>query len=583
MGVFDRFALVGAASTTYGPLGKYVRIEDGDRKFVLNPVVEASKPWESLSAVEALTYPAWYRACVLLSTAVAGMAIDVKRVTREEGGVKTEDAYDHESFWPVCVQANKEQTAAQVRGQQIWNAVQFGAHYSAIVRSAGKPIQIVPLMNHQCWPERVDGVKWFMVDPHRKSNGEAIVFERLRKLAPEDVIEVALPSYDGFYPEEPWLVGRRALHAGVAGARVRSARSVNSGRPRIALTTEKSLNDATVNRIRSEFPSIHSGLDDSVVPAILDNGLKVQSIPYQPEYEAESVLSGISTRDVSCLTGVPSSFLGDNEARSYNSFEFDVKLLFEFGVGTWLNNLEDQYRAKLFNANERKRRTMDARFDRRTTRFADTKTMAELIRALGAGAPIATINEIRGQVSLSALEQEEAKKLYFPSNMSMEGGPDNKTGDTPPGDPGGKARAAGETKTPEITAKLNPPIGGFTAADVAVTRHLAQKVGKRIENAATRKAGSDKVYMDYAGGMVAEYLPYVTEDFAVAASASSAWAGRDPSAVAAAWLAEWSGELLELAGSCKPGQLDATVAAGIGPVAAKMPGRLIEMLTGATQ
>lgn len=578
MGVFDRLALVGAASTTYGPLGKYVRIEDGDRQFVVNSVADGNKPWESLTAVEALTYPAWYRACILLSTAVAGMAIDVKRVTREDGGVKTEDAYDHESFWPVCIQANKEQTASQVRGQQIWNAVQFGAHYSAIVRSAGKPIQIVPLMNHQCWPERIDGVKWFIVDPYRRSNGEEIDIKRVRKLPPEDVIEVSLPSYDGFYPEEPWLVGRRALHAGVAGARVRSARSVNSGRPRIALTTDKALNVDTVKRIRAEFPSIHSGLDDSVVPAILDNGLKIQSIPYQPEYEAESVLSGISTRDVSCLTGVPSSFLGDNEARSYNSFEFDVKLLFEFGVGTWLNNLEDQYRAKLFSMNERKRRTMDARFDRRTTRFADTKTMAELIRALGAGAPVATINEIRSQISLSALEQEEAKKLYFPANMSMEGGPDNKTGDTPPGDPGGKARAAVDPKTHEITVQTNPPIGGFNSTDVAVTRHLAKKVGTRIEREATRKAGGDKVYMEFAGNLPTVYLAHVAEDFAVAASESSAWDGREPTTVAKAWLKEWSEELLELAGSCKAGELDATVAAGIGAVAAKMPGRLIDML-----
>lgn len=577
MGVFDRLAFrsrtdaPSAVSYGYGGLARRV---DFDTRTLIPGQYDgggSARAWDRLSPEAALCYPAWYRAVIILSTAMRGMRIDLKRVEDEDGGTKFIPGKDHAAFWPLCIQANDEETAASFRGRMTYIMCQYGSAYARIVRRSGKPIQLIPYCPYECWPEREGGKKVFKVEPNRVDWDAPIDEKRVRTLSPDDVFEMALPSLDGYYPEEPYRVGRMTLYAGLAGERVRAARAINSGRPRIALTTEKSLNDTTIKRIRAEFPAFHSGEDDRIVPAVLDQDLKIQSIPYQPEYAAEVELNNINTRDVSNLTGVPATFLGDADGRSYNSLEADLAYFYEFGLGIYLDSFEDQAAAKMLDPGERRNRSIDISFDRQTTKFADTKTMGELIRALGAGAPIARINEIRAKFGMSALEDEEAKKLYFPKNMGT-GGENNQGGDNPPGNPGKSASA----QIPhEIPANERLPAG---SRGLATTKMIARKIATRAGKEAGRKAGDGRAYMAFAGGeFETTYLQAVTADFAALKEDFAGWENREPAAVAATWLAEGRAALLALA-ECKPGELDAKVNAAIPAFVDTMTGRLPALL-----
>lgn len=523
---------------------------------------DASRPWDNMTPEKAREFPAWYRALIILSTAVGGMEINLNEVEMEDGGKKLNPGYDHPSFWPICVQANNEETAATARARQVWIAAQHGASYAGILRQVGKPIQIIPFAPYQCWPERINGEKWFLLDPNRDGPTMEPDTKRMRKLRPEDVIEIALPSNDGFFPDEPWNVGRMTLHEGHAGSRVRSARATNSGRPRLALTTDQALNDQSVARIREEFTALHTGLDDQVIPAILDRNLKPLPLAYSPEYQAESELYGISLRGIQNLTGVPATLLGDNDGRSYNAFESDIKMLYEFGLGPWLNSLEDQYKAKLLSPQERRRRETEICFDRQTTKFADTKTMAELIRALGAGAPIAKINEIRAKFGMSALDDPEAKKLLLPKNMG-EDGVDNTPKDSKGASPG------------------RPRLAAVSTGGIEATRLIGEKIVRRMSHEAARKASVVKAYMEYAGDLAENYTSLAESDFRALAGDGGIWVGKDVPAVAKSFIAECREQLLELAGQAKSGQLSAVVDKGLPGFCYRMPDRLIAILTGA--
>ena len=556
MGVFDRIGFgsgtgFDAASTAYGPLTVTKRIT-WDRRLSPGPLYNA-KPWDNLTPEKAREYPAWYRALVILSTAVSGMGIDVNAVEYEDGGKKISLATDHPAYWPVCVQANEEETAPQARARMTWIAAQYSSAYAAIWRQVGRPIQIIPFAPYQCWPERIDGVKWYLVDADGSRNPS-----KMRKLRSDDVIEISLPSDDGLYPDETWMLGRTTLHEGVSGHRVRSARAMNSGRPRLALTTDQILKDTTIKRLREEFPHIHNGLDDQVVPAILDSGMKPVPIPYQPEYAAENVLHGISLRGVQNLTGVPSTFLGDVEGRSYNAFEYDVKYFYEFGLSTWLNAFEDQYRSKLLAPTERRERRTDICFDRQTTKFADTKTMAELIRALGAGAPIAKINEIRAKLGMSALEDEEAKKLFFPKNMGNTGAENTPSDGATPG-PGRPSAFRGGSES---------------------TRLIVEKIVRRMSHEAARKSSVVKAYMEYAGDLHETYQALVESDFRVLSADGGIWNGKNPADCAREFIDDCKVALLDMAGEAKQGQLSAVVDKSLPKFAYEIPDRFINRLTG---
>jgi len=543
-----------------------------------------SKPWDSITPTDALQYPAWYRACMILSTSVFGMEIDVKEIVDEQGSKKMTEAYDHPAYWPICIQANEEETAQEARCRMTWIRAQYGAAYAGILRRSGKPIEIIPFAPYQCWPERINGQKWYIVDPYRSVYANPYQQDpsyqpditKMRKLLPSDVIDLSNPSDDGFYPMETWFAGRMAIHEGVAGSKIRSARASNSGRPRVALTTPQALNEKTVQRIREEFPIIHQGIDDQVVPAILDCDLKPTSIPYQPEYTAESVLHGLNLREISNLTGVPSTFLGDPDSRSYNAFEYDVKNFYEWGIGPYLNNFENQYKAKMLAAQERKRKSICVSFDRQTTKFADTKTMAELIRALGAGAPIATINEIRQKLFISASDDPEAKKLYFPKNMGA-GGADNQTTNPNKKNPGNPGRNV-ETiiEVPEVAT---PPIGGATNRNASIL--VVRKIVKRMANESSSRSKVERSYMDFVGQEIeTKYREYVLSDLNELAKDGGVFEGKNVNAIADKFIAECKDQLLEMAGMAKKGQLESVVKSNIELFSDKMPARFMEILEG---
>lgn len=545
MGVIDRirFGTVGSPAAVTGPeaaqYGKMSVIDrltwDNRLGYVLNKSPVTAKPWDALTAFDARNYPAWYRALVILSTGTFGMPIDVKRVEESDGKIKLLPGNDHEAYWPICIQANSEETASAARSRMVWIAAQYGAARAGIVRSQGKPIQIVPFQPYQCWPERIDGEKFYMVDPYGM---KGVDNSSLRKLKPEDVIEISLPCDDGYYPDEPYYIGRMALHEGVSGARVRSARATNSGRPKMALTTDQILNEARVKRLREEFPVIHSGLDDQVVPAILDGGLKPMPIPYQPEYQAENVLYGIGLRAVSQLSGVPSVLLGDVEGMSYQSLEQFIRLFYTTGLGVWLDQLEDQYKAKLLKPDERRWNRTQIKFDRNVERFADTKTMGDLIRVLGAGAPVAEINEIRAKIGMSALDDPIANQLHLPKNMG-EGGQNNLP------------------TNPSENNRGRPP--SASKSGIKVAGMVFKRYCRRIGQEACRKSSNAKAFMEYADNLPNAYKKQVFGEFKVLAEDTECWKGKDSNKIAEAFLSECKEWLLDIAGQVHAKDLSALV------------------------
>lgn len=543
-----------------------------------------TKPWDNVTPYDAIQYPAWYRACMILSTSVYGMEIDLKNVEEVDGSKQLTDAFDHPSYWPVVVQANAEETAQEARCRMTWIRAQYGYAYAGILRRPGRPIEIIPFAPYQCWPERIDGQKWYIVDPYRSSYANPYTQDpsykpdvaKMRKLLPEDVIDLSNPSDDGFYPIETWLAGRMAIHEGIAGSKVRSARASNSGRPRIALTTPQVLQQKTIDRIREEFPVIHQGIDDQVVPAILDCDLKPSAIPYQPEYEAEAVLHGLNLRDISNLTGVPAVFLGDADTRSYNSFEYDVKNFYEWGIGMHLNCFEGQYRAKLLAPNERKRKTVCIAFDRQTTKFADTKTMSELIRALGAGAPIQTINEIRAKLNITASKQKEANQLFFPKNMGT-GGSDNAPQSPDKKNPGNPGRSA-ETiiEEPKVVA---PPIGGVGNRNASIL--FISKIVKRMSNESLGRSKVDKSFMDFVSEEIeSKYRDYLVGDLVELAKDGGVFEGKNVEVIADAFLGDCKEELLSMAGDAKKGQLESVVKSRTLEFIDRMQKRFMTLLEG---
>lgn len=325
----------------------------------------------------------------------------------------------------------------------------------------------------------------------------------MRKLKPSEVFELTLPQPNGIEPVCPWWAARMALYEGGQGAKVRSARASNNGKPKLALTTDQALNEQTVLRIQSEFGKIHAGYDENMIPVVLDRGMKTSPIQYAADQANETSLWRIPVSDVSNITGVPVSLLGDFDAGGYDSLEADVKKLYEFCIGPWQNAIADQAQAKLLTEEERVNGSHTVEHDTNLFRGVDAKSLVDIARGLSGGMPSAHVNEIRSRVfSWAPLTDKMANELVAPKNMGQDGSTNNMPSD------GGKQgrppkRAEDETPAPQSTTTTPQDAGKL------LIRVTAKRCFTRIANKAVASAKDVGEYLDFCASLESRYAESV--------------------------------------------------------------------------
>lgn len=450
----------------------------------------ASKPWDTVDPCMGYEYPPMYRALILLSTAVSMIPCSVKKVTTVDGGYeKKVTDREHKSFYPLALQGNREQTASQVTAQMMWNAVENGASCAALIDSkVSGHREMLPFMPGDWWKQRIDGELWYILDLGQTGNDKT-----MRKLRPSEVFELTLPQPDGLQPVAPWWAARRAIYEGLRGSEVRSARAANKGRPHMALVTDQVLNDKTIRRVQSDIANVHSGIEENMVPLILDAGMKPAQLQYAADQKSESELWRIPVSDVSNITGVPVSMLGDFDAGGYASLEADVKKFYEFGVSPWVAAYDDQANAKMLTEEERISGSHRIEHLANPFRGVDSKTLIEMARAMTAGAPVAVINEVRSNLfGWGPLDDKMANELTMPKNMGDDGSTAMPAGGAKNGRPAGPAKRA--------------------AASMALAEATAKRVCGRIVKQGEQLSTNIDKYLAWSAAIPARYTGEVTSE-----------------------------------------------------------------------
>lgn len=461
----------------------------------------AIKPWDLISARDLYEYPPMYRAMTLLSTSVAKIPCAVKTVQTIDGYEKKTVDREHRSFYPIAIQGNREQTAMVVKAQMVWNAVENGASCAGIIDSkvSGKR-ELLPFMPGDWWKERIDGELYYILDLGQTGNPD-----NMRKLRPAEVFELTMPQPDGLQPVAPWWAARRAIYEGLRGGEVRSARAANKGRPHLAFTTDVALQDKTLRRIQTDIANIHSGLDENMVPMILDNGLKPTQLQYAADQKNESDLWRIPVSDISNITGVPVSMLGDFDAGGYDSLEADVKKFYEFGVSPWLAAHDDEANAKMLTQEERESGNKIIEHQPNPFRGLDSKTLMEVARGLTGGAPTALINETRSILfGWGPLDDKVANELLIPKNM---------------GDDGSTAMPAGGAKNGRPAKRASAEISLATSTAKRVCGRITGRAEQLSTNIDKYLAWSAEIKSRYAGEVATELsrvFAVIAPDFDVA-------------------------------------------------------------------
>ncbi len=515
------------------------------------PLVEAwgntSASGEVVGPETALNYHAWYRAISLIAQKCAAVPkIVYRRMPNDDEG--KERAREHPAYALVHERANAEQTAFQFWLQMAGHVPSRGNAYAAIYK-AGGATELIPLNPDRTHPVRRDGQLWYVAFPFGYE-GDGY------RLRADEVLHFRGYGFDGLVGYPVWKKAADEIGLGLAERRLTANRYKNGARPSLVLQTEMKIQDQAKIRLRDDWERMHRGIDNAGKTAVLDQGLKAQTIEMSAKDLEQSGAAQLSIAAISNYTGVPASKLGMG-GKSYASQEQEDQAFINDGLDHYLMIFEDEATAKLFTPAE-----VSAGYEVKANRQAllrpAIKEQLDALRTATAGKPIMTQNEARKRIDLPPSDEEDADKLLTPLNMGQ-GGASNQPTEVDGNQPGRPSKEAN-------AAVRNAAASALTAA----TKKLVKRVGFH----ANRNARDGAKFMGFLGSMRAEHEKVFRLEYAAAeeaARAANATARPTAGEAAAYVLDQLEHEFVTISGEATPKTLQSAVAALVSEQEIRLP------------
>jgi len=210
-------------------------------------------------------------ACVsLLSETVATLPLHIYR----RDGRNREVESNHPTA-RLIADPNPEMDAVQFRETLQAHALTWGNGFAEIeYNNAGLPIRLWPLLPHKTTMHR---------DDRGQSYYTTTVTGRTFVLPADRVFHLVGPGYDGLLGRSPIRQHREALGLSSAAEQFGAAWFGNGSRPSGVLTHPAALSRDAKSNLRKSWEAAHSGLTNSQRVAVLEEGVKWESIGIPPE------------------------------------------------------------------------------------------------------------------------------------------------------------------------------------------------------------------------------------------------------------------------------------------------------------
>lgn len=274
--------------------------------------------------------------------------------------------------------------------------------------------------------------------------GDEIVFPRWKIVH----FQFWAPSATGFAfsPLEPL---RKTLVVEDAAQRLGAASFNNGARPAGALSTEQTLSDTAITRLRENIRALHGGPDKAFNIAVLDGGLKWQ--PFSQDLNSSAVVDHrkLTREEVCAVYDVPPPLVGILDRATFSNIEEQHLMLYMDTLGPWLTMIDETLQVQLLDGVPAYRDQF-VEFD-----------IAEVLKGNVAGradaytkfitAGVYTPNELRALENLPPSEQAEGDEIHVSlalggsqtgAGRSGQGTPEQPAAPvpgepTPPDEPGG--------------------------------------------------------------------------------------------------------------------------------------------------
>ena len=198
--------------------------------------------------------------------------------------------------------------------QMVWITIQHGNAGCVIVRDGrGDPIELAPLVAQGLSLQVSEDAVTYQV------SGED------GRFIPDDILhfKTASPGSNWLWGSSPFALCSDALTCLAQQQVAAEKMSVNLGHPSLILKHPSTLSSLAVSNLKDSFAKSIAGPKNAGKPLVLQEGMEADTI--EPKAGSEFSASRLySLADVSRMTGVPASMLGDGSDTRYTGLSEQV-------------------------------------------------------------------------------------------------------------------------------------------------------------------------------------------------------------------------------------------------------------------
>jgi HK97 family phage portal protein len=351
--------------------------------------------------------------CVrIVSGLLASLPLHVMEITK--GGRRV--AGDHSLEYLLSAQPNSETDAFTFKETLEMHLLLNGNAYGELVYDNGGQLAAI----YQRSP--------FKTRPYRLPNGE-LVFKTTdgamlggeREVQADHMLHLKGLSMDGIYGLNPIQAFARDTIGLDLGLRQFGSRLIaNNASPSGVLLTDKILKEDHRKKLESSWKAGHAQ-GNAHQFAVLDGGLKWQSISMSPEESQFLLTRNYQRSEIAAIYGVPPHLLGDHMERAGANIEQQMLQFLNFTLKPWLRRWEAGLTAKLLPKLGRTAGKYQIAFDTSEMERGDYQSMLNGL-SVGRQWGLYTANEARAILRLNPYTEDQeaaADQLWQPVNMIL--------------------------------------------------------------------------------------------------------------------------------------------------------------------
>lgn len=296
----------------------------------------------------AMQMTAVYSCVRILSEAVACLPLHVYKYN-DNGG--KEKAINHPLYRLLHDEPNPEMTSFAFRETLMSHLLLWGNAYAQIIRNGkGEVVALYPLMPNKMTVDRDNKGNLFYLYTRSIEdaplNGGNQVY-----LSPTDVLHIPGLGFDGLIGYSPIAMAKNAIGMAIACEEYGAKFFANGAAPGGVLEHPGVVKDPA--KVRESWNSVYQGSGNAHKIAVLEEGMKYQSIGISPEQAQFLETRKFQINEIARIFRVPPHMVGDLEKSSFSNIEQQSLEFVKYTLDPWVIRWEQAMARILFSVSEK--------------------------------------------------------------------------------------------------------------------------------------------------------------------------------------------------------------------------------------